>query len=270
MLIKRPKGFDPKKAVYPCLSSPKLDGVRGLQNGTQLFSRAGNVIKGIGHIERELAQFPDYFLDGELVIPGKKFDETSGLIRNFHDIPEAVYKVWDVRLPKVDISIRKSMVQVLKKCKHIVPIELHHVSNYRELSSLYESFLKAGYEGLIYYKLGTDYNSSKNHQWMKLIPEKKADCKVIGFKKGTNKNLRSLGAIVVTYKGQKCKVGTGFKELADSDIQDHVRQYIWDNQKKFLGAIAEVHFKEETKTGKMRMPRFYAWRFDKTEENYGG
>ena len=105
---------------------------------------------------------------------------------------------------------------------------------------------------------------------MKLIPEKKADCKVIGFEEGTKKNKGSLGAIVVTYKGQKCKVGTGFKELLDSKVQDHVRQYIWDNQSQFFGAIAEIHFKEETKAGKMRMPRFYAWRFDKTEENYEG
>jgi len=270
MLIKRPKEFDPKKAVYPCFVSPKLDGVRGLQNGSQLFSRAGNVIKGIGHIEAELAQFPDLFLDGELVIPGKKFDETSGLIRNFHDIPEAIYQVWDVRIPGIDISIRKSMLNELNQCKFIQPISLYQVNNDSELKLFYKGFLDLGHEGLIYYKLGTEYTNSKNHQWMKLIPEKKADCRVIGFVEGTKKNVDSLGAIVVTYKGQKCKVGTGFKELLDSEIQDHVRQYIWDNQKLFLGVIAEIHFKEETKAGKMRMPRFYAWRFDKTEENYEG
>ena len=92
-----------------------------------------------------------------------------------------------------------------------------------------------------------------------------ADLKIIGFEEGTGKNRNTLGAIIVDYKGNKVKVGSGF-----SDID---RDYIWNNQKELVDKIVEVQYFEETTNKKdnnisLRFPVYLRLRSDKNEISY--
>jgi len=66
-----------------------------------------------------------------------------------------------------------------------------------------------------------------------------------------------LGAAIVTYKGKRVRVGSGFS--------DEQRQQFWANPNSIKGKIIEVQFHEETPDGSLRHPRFVRVREDKTQ-----
>jgi len=285
MIVKRPKFYDKSQAKFPALVSPKLDGVRAIYKDKEckLYTRTDKEILGMSHLIEQIKHFPIYpcdIFDGELTIPGKKFNIISGLIRNHKEEPSVVYNVFDVlrtnfkkdeRVQAVNETFKYTKFQ----SKIIKSIETYTVQNHNQLIDFYNWFLQRGFEGLIYYDKDSLYNNKNNYEWMKLFQNKSADCRVIGFEEGEGKNKNSLGALIVEYKGKKSKVGTGFKELPWSFIDNKndyinkndynffVRKFIWDNPQKFKGSYCECTFKEETKDGKMRQPVFKGWRWDK-------
>ena len=91
-----------------------------------------------------------------------------------------------------------------------------------------------------------------------------ADLKIIGFEEGQGKHTGKLGAILVEYKNNIVRVGSGFS--------DAEREYIWDNQQDYINNIAEVQYFEETKNKEgglsLRFPVWKHIRRDKTEPSY--
>jgi len=74
-----------------------------------------------------------------------------------------------------------------------------------------------------------------------------------------------LGALMVAYKGNTVKVGTGFL--------DEDREEIWDNQDKYMGKIATIKYFEESKNSKndalsLRFPVFMRMREDKNDADF--
>lgn len=287
------KTFDPEKVKYPVLAAIKKDGVRG-QCDAKLVSRQGHKLTGHGHIESDLANMK-YSLDGEICVPGLDFDEASGKIRDDNETPESVLWVFDAtdlggtKLERY-IWLSKNLVETnsVKLIKHLV------VYNQIQLDELYAEALEAGEEGLVIYEIDSEYVDGRPGTWTRRVPIKSADCPVIGFFEGKGKHTGSLGGIIVDYKGHKVRVGTGFTEkilktqlkqlVTDIDKSLYtseskklhglslaqvsplwlkIRQFIWDNKDLFLGVIAKLEFKEKTKAGSLRQPRFKTWRFDK-------
>ena len=96
-----------------------------------------------------------------------------------------------------------------------------------------------GEEGIMINILFAPYDFKRSNNLLKVKTMQTLDLEVIGFEQGTNKNADRLGALFVRYKdGNIVKVGSGF----DYDL----RKEIWDNQDKWLGAIIEVQYFEET------------------------
>lgn len=285
------KTYDQKKARFPILAAVKKDGVRARYINGQLVSRQGQKFIGLDHIEKELENF-DCEFDGELCVPGEIFDVASGLIRNFNPTPNAVYQIFDMpSYPGNKLNRHINLCKCLKSTEHIRIISHYKIKSKESLNKFYNKALADGEEGIVVYDPYSMYEDKRSFDWMRLVPLKTSDCEVIGFYEGKGKHHGSLGGIIVNYKGHKVKVGTGFKEkvqlkqivsesdkalfyskskeVSSSKIQrfnplwQNIRQFIWDNQKYFLGAIAECEFKEETKSGSMRQPRFKRWRWDK-------
>jgi len=279
MIVQRPKEYISNKAIFPALVAPKLDGVRAKLTPRGLVSRRGNLIKGMTHILNTLPTGFNFSFDGELIVKGKNFDVASGLIRNYQEAPDTVYNVFDITnigLSKIKRYYKLREVLGNIQSPSISVVEHHIVTNEAELLKKYKQFLDRGYEGLVYYNIDSKYENKKNYKWMKLFPEESADCKVIGFLPGTGKHEGSLGALIVEYKNKTCKVGVGFNEkpwssltikerekLDENTYNSYNRTYIWKNKQEFQGVYCECIFKEETKQGKMRQPRFKGWRWDK-------
>jgi len=253
--------FNPKKAKYPLMVAVKKDGVRGLYTTTML-SRPGHKLIGHDHIEEQLEEYSKDF-DGELCVPGKIFDVASGLIRNDKSTPESVYWIFDC--PSLSGTKRERWNWLSNHFCETFSVKLishYTVFNEEQLMKFYKWSLFKGEEGIVIYDPDDIYEDKRSYSWMRLVPLKQADCVVIGFYEGKGKHAGSLGGIIIDYKGHEVRVGTGFKEKI-SDTVRWTRQYIWDNQRIFLGAIVQIEFKEETKAGSMRQPRFKRWRFDK-------
>lgn len=255
------KTFDPKKAKYPLMVAVKKDGVRGLYTTTML-SRQGKKLIGHDHIEYWLENYGKDF-DGELCVPGEIFDVASGLIRNDKPTPESIYWIFDC--PSLPGTKRDRWNWLRNNILDQWPIRLiphYTIFNEVQLIKFYKWALSQGEEGIVVYDPDDIYEDKRSHSWMRLVPIKNADCVVIGFYEGKGKHAGSLGGIIVDYKGHDVKVGIGFKEKICEPIYNN-RQYIYDNKSIFLGIIAKIEFKEETKAGSMRQPRFKRWRFDK-------
>jgi len=287
------KNFDPSRIKYPCLAAIKKDGVRGLYGG-EMVSRQGHKLIGHDHIEEELEQYPQQF-DGEICVPGEIFDVASGMIRDKNPTPESVYWIFDCPSLPVPKKQRWCWLRVnLEQSANIRLIEHYKFDTPYALMKFYDFALSQGEEGIVVYDPEDLYEDKKSHSWMRLVPVKSADCEVIGFYEGKGKHVNSLGGIEVNYKGHVVRVGTGFSEkikkselkqiVKESDkklltfdkielgkgsigevspILQKIRKFIWNNQEHFLGAIAKCEFKEETKAGSMRQPRFKTWRWDK-------
>ncbi len=290
------KTFDPKKAKYPLLVAIKKDGVRG-QKIDKMISRQGKPLVGHNHIESVLDKFA-YDMDGELCVPGMIFDEASGLIRNDDPTPNSVFWIFD------SPSMPGTKMERYKRLENVIPVSMtdtrvalikHYlVKNETELMKFYNwAITVAKEEGIVIYNPDQEYEDGRI--WWRLVPIKSEDLKVIGFEEGKGKFAGSLGKIIVDYKGHEVKVGTGFKEkilksqenqlvteidknlflnkskkLEGYSLQSishmwlSIRDFIWANQDLFMGLVAKIEYKEKTKAGSLRQPRFKGWRFDKS------
>ncbi len=287
------KNYKEGKMPFPCLAAPKLDGVRGRYYNGKLYSRQRKLLVGLEHIEQFLDELCEREgiekdFDGELTVPGDIFDSASGLIRNNKPVPEAVFNIFDMpgdpRAKKLRLAhlsnIFDGIYSPVRMIEHVV------IMNRVQLDFTYDEYLSNGHEGIVIYDPDTLYEehspTRRTNSWMRIVPLKTADCIVIGFYEGKGKLVGSLGGIIVDYKGHKCRVGSGFAEKLYSELSESekkkwnydeaeynhkLRINIWNNKMFYLTQIAECEFKEETKAGSMRQPRFKSFRFDKTEPN---
>lgn len=245
----------------PVYMSLKLDGLRAIYKDEVLYTRNGHKIHGVQHITEALRLGGIDSADGELMIPGLHFQESSGLIRSHARTPEAVFYMFDVPSHPGEFSKRLKHMKELSTNfgqEENYPIEfVKHVitSSEQKVLDTYNKALIAGYEGLVLKTPHHKYQTKRSADWQKLKEVLDADLPVIGFFEGQGKYEGSLGGIIVDNAGVAVKVGGGFS--------DSERAEIWANQEKYKGRIAEVLYHEETPDRSLRHPRFIRFRYDK-------
>jgi len=280
------KNIDWKKISYPVMAAIKKDGVRCRISNGNLYTRSGQKFVGFSHIRDELEIY-DFDLDGEMCVPGMKFDGSSGLIRNSEEVPSAELWLFDAPSHHGDKKERFRFMDLnITRTKHIkiIPHMICHTQD--ELMLFYDLALSQGDEGLVVYSMDHQYRDCRSYDWCRLIPVQSAECFVVDFIRGKGKLEETLGNIIVDFGGRRVNVGTGFAEkiwsdlslnernkvikkygLRGDDYNQITRNYIWDNREEFKGKLAQLEYKEKTKTGSMRQPRFKGWRLDKCQPN---
>lgn len=120
-------------------------------------------------------------------------------------------------------------------------------------------------EGLM---LNTDvpYKRTRHKGILKIKRFYTMDLKIIGYEEGTGRLEGTLGALVLEYKGNTVKVGSGFT--------DEQRTEFWANRNDIIGSLCEVKYKEissDKNTGleSLQFPVFVQMRFDKSEVSFG-
>ena len=255
------KTYNKKKTTLPLLAAPKLDGVRGRFFNGKIYSRSRKRIIGLDHIEEELSKLGNDF-DGEIIVPKAIFDDSSGLIRNKKPVPEAEIHIFDIPDPNFDKKTRLHLMNDgrFHETASCIKIIKHKWIDYeRELEQYYQSQLKLGYEGIVLYNPNSLYQDKRSYDWMRLVPLNNVDVECTGIFEGSGKYEFNAGGIYVDFNGVEVKVGTGF---SDGD-----RKKMWEDQNHYIGLIAEIEFKEVTKKGSMRQPRFKCWRLEKSRPN---
>ena len=247
-------------------SSPKLDGVRCLYiPGKGLMSRTLKLkYTGLEHIENLCYQGTSTILDGELYIPGEKFDRISGIARDTKDINLAdkqrmQFHVFAKIIEAYTFVHTESMIESIidsipDNQSILVPVPYAYVTNNPAAIQVQNQLnANAGFpEGTMLRHPLVAYREGRSHDLLKVKNFVKSNFVITGFIRGKGKYVNSLGTLTVTSLIGSVmitsSVGTGF-----TDAQ---RQDIWDNQKKYLGEEVEIIYLGITDGKRLRHPVF--------------
>ena len=243
--------------VYPnpvWLASPKLDGIRCLYYADKGLTSRSQKQRYIGF--GEIEQICDSlrisnnlsFLDGELYIPGEKFDIISGIVRDSKDYDVAakarvefrVFAIGSIANPNMNagamLDLMKSALSDTGRVNYLphsvipnTPIAIQAETESVKVNGRSD-------EGIMLRNPSSVYAGGRSNNLLKDKNFVKSNFVIVGFNKGTSKFANSLGNLLV--RGMvdgmviNGRVGTGFN--------DEERLDIWANQSSYLGRDIEV------------------------------
>ena len=257
------KPLNERKLSFPCIVSPKLDGIRAQFYKGEFYTRNQKVVRGMTHLKKALYAFAmnDIHLDGELLVPNIPFQKSSGLIRSYNETPEAVFHVFD--LPHLERP-QEARISVLRRYHEAgqLPSKVEFVphvivDSMDEVMALYNEYRDTGLEGAMVKALHGMYDNKRSDAWMKIKELETYDVLCTGFFRGQGRLCDTLGGIIVELDGVSIRVGGGFT--------DQERDDIWNNKSEYRGMVCEVACQELTPGKSMRHPRLVTWRTDLDE-----
>ena len=264
------------------------------------FTRQGKPVAGMTDVATSIFNSFDWnklakiypeglFLDGEILItesdkPKEEwFNETSKIIRKDGEKSNLTYHVFDIVGVDEFFQDKKSILTYKDRRNmlndlfldnpdaagiELVPVLMETQDVYNDLETIYELFdeqVALGEEGLML-NLDTPYECKRHNGLLKIKPTKSADLEIIGFEPGApyTKYENTLGALIMDFEGVPVKFGSG--------LTDELRDEIWNNQDKYLGAIGEIQYTSYSKNQNndeisLRFPRFKGIRTDKSVED---
>lgn len=275
-----------KDGVWFSLSQ-KLNGVRATYYKGNLVARSGIPYEGLGHITEVLNFENDgYVFDGELTLLDKgdlsdneAFRVATGIINS--DSPhktEICYTIFDV-VPTEEFEKGESsssyrerrkvlalMATVLPLSDHvsILPV-LYSGTDQSRIWEILEQMVREDKEGLVA-NLDTPYKRKRHSGILKVKEFYTMDLPIIGYTQGAGRLAGTLGALVLDFKGNEVKVGSGFSH--------EQREELWRNKDNLTGVLCEVKYKEvsyDKSTGaeSLQFPVFVGIRNDKEGVSYG-
>jgi len=280
------------KFIFPAIVEPKLDGVRciAIKNGVRvtLWSRRGHTFDNYPQINKELELIEgDWVLDGELV-QKKDYQSTMKQVRRKYDVDTSgsLYTVfdgffldiWEEGRTKSIIPIpqeeRRFWLEMLLKDyigDNLEIIPSYQIFNPIELETLYEKFLREGYEGAIIKPLGKFYEFKRSWNWLKKKPTDTLGLKIVDYIEGEGKYKGMLGAFVVKLCTRHPSGDAAFEVNVGGGYSDVERQKFWNMRDTLIGTLIEVKYDKVTRNESggysLRFPRFVKLRDDKTEED---
>ena len=275
----------PKMATeveYPCMASYKYDGIRCMVQNGKLVSRNLKPIPNLHinlaltRINLDLGGILEGF-DGELMVRGARdFNAVQSAVMSAAGAPDFYFAVYDiVNLPNLTFEQRNAVYQDIigkihsiapEYSPYIKPVTQHIVRSSDVLEELYQLAISKGYEGLITKKPSGAYkhgrSTLKQQLCLKFKQELEDEGVIVDFVE-LNHNLdtsckkkenmvpgNTLGAFVVQWNGVQFEVGTGI------GMTHHFRQYVWDNQDKFMHKRLTFKYQELSANGVPRIPRY--------------
>ena len=263
--IQLAKAFDTLKCRFPCITSPKLDGLRAVYKNGQFYSRQGHIFRGLNALEQSMMLIEETmdlvpqagYFDGELMVDGEHFNEISGSIRSFKETDNAHYYIFDApsQLPLHKRIAFLHLIALANPVMNVTIVPHFTVTSLEDIMDYDAQFRDEGYEGSIVKQENAPYQNARTWDWMKIKSILTEDCIITGVFEGTGKYAGAAGGIIIDFNGVSVRVGSGL-----SDVQ----RFSWlDNPDDIIGRTAEVAFQEITPDGSMRHPRLVTLRGDK-------
>lgn len=264
----------------------KLNGVRATYFEGKLYARSGIPYEGLEHLIEEIEKATDgsLVLDGELTLFDKgklsdneAFRTSTGIINSdAKDKTEIGYTVFDV-LPADEFITGESsktykerraqldeLSKVLNGHVKVLPV-LYSGEDQSKIAEYLDQMVMEDKEGLML-NLDVPYKSKRHSGILKVKRFYTMDLPIVRCEEGTGRLKGTLGAVVVSFKGNEVNVGSGFS--------DEQRKDFWEHKDELVGVLCEVKYKEiseDKKKGTMSLqfPIFVSLRKDKTEVSYG-
>lgn len=271
------------KVNYPCIVSPKLDGIRC-------------VIKDSLPLTRKLKPIPNSYIrnllfgldayDGEIMIPGKGFNDVQSAVMSESGTPDFEYHIFDMfsdpskcyidRYNCLNLSLREDLSKICKLVKY------HIVNNEYELLEYLEKFIKMGYEGLMIRSLNSPYKfgrSTLNEGYLLKVKKFFDDEAVLTgmIEKMHNTNAKekdeignskrsshksgmlpadTVGTFLASWRGKDIRLGFG------QGITDFHKQEFWNNKDMYIGKTLTFKYQELSPDEMPRFPKFVGFRYD--------
>lgn len=274
--------FEDKKATFPCLVQPKLDGVRCLFDGTQAWTR--NLKDHKSHILTMLQErYPmltgGLVLDGELMLPAPwTFQKTVSVVKKHYPVKVDpaplpmpvdldpnyvvteedlayvpsdmlqyhVYDCWMKDLP--DLPFHKRM-QMVAEMVTDYPVVTTKLESSEELWRLLDAYIDDGYEGLIYRNPDGVYKHGRSgRDLLKLKKFLDAEYQIVGAIEGKGKD---KGTPIWVCRVSAVDERT-FKARPMGTYE--WRREAWADRLNYYGKMLTVRYQELTDEGIPRFP----------------
>ncbi len=274
--------FDTFKLQFPVWVTPKLDGIRCLKIKGKALSRNFKPIPNISITEWIERLIPDN-TDGELIIPGAPFNETTSVVMSEDKPGDAVfYYIFDyvkdeLTKPYVERMSDLKDLKIKGNVKLVLPVL---INTEKELSKFEHKCLEDGFEGIMIRTENSPYKCGRSTEregyLLKLKRFEDSEAEITGVEeKQHNGNVAEkdafgrskhsshkagmvpmgvLGAFLV----KDIKTGIDFK--IGSGYNDEQRKDYWDNQKKLIGKVVTYKFQPYGVKEAPRFPVFKGFR----------
>lgn len=271
-------------------ASRKLNGSRGTYFKGDIISRQAQKFEGLDHIIKDIEEIigTDYAVDGELIrrnidglTDGQNFRETISILNSDGNDKSLIkFVIFDI-VPVGEFekdactenySVRKKRLLELKNkiqqsgTQNIEVVQMvYEGTDVNDVYEWLEYAVNHDWEGLVVNRQ-VPYRRTRHNGCLKVKRFYTVDLRITAIEEGQNRLAGTMGALVVDYKGNELRVGSGF--------DDATRAAVWENPDNYIGKIVEVKFKEKScdkKTGaeSLQFPTFVRFRNDKNEVSYG-
>ena len=268
--------------------SEKLNGVRATYYRGKLYARSGEEHKGMEHITDVLYHFAgsDIVFDGELTLLDKNglsdneaFRKATGIINadiGTVDKSTICFTIFDaVTVEEFDkgVSIasyrtRRTDLDLYSELFSGSPVSvlpiLYAGTDQSMIPILLDKMVDEDKEGLMV-NLDVPYKCKRHNGILKVKRFYTMDLTIVGCEEGSGRLEGRLGALVLDFKGNEVRVGSGFT--------DKERFWLWRQRESLIGTLCEVKYKEISKdkdTGaeSLQFPVFVTLRTDKKVPSY--
>ena len=264
---------DTSTIKYPCIVSPKLDGIRCIILDGVAMSRSMKPIRN-EYVQKCIGKVEHNGLDGELIV-GDMFDKacyrnTNSGIMTKDGEPDFAFHIFD----RVDMGGKfHERLDSLPYNKPFIRIVPHLVAvNEDHLLQLESDFLSKGAEGVMVRSFEGRYKQGRSTMKEGILGKLKRftdnEYEVVGFEERMhNGNEATTNALGHTERSshKSGKVGrgdlgalvlrtpAGLEFNCGSGFNDEQRHEIWNNQGAYLGKLAKV---KSFLVGVKDLPRF--------------
>ena len=245
---------------FPCYVQPKINGVRCVAVGKNLYSKNGNLFPDLPNIQNELSEISEnIILDGELYSTEINYDNLTTVLRKTNKNEEEINNSSKINFYVFD-CIEENMVYEKRieklynffinhpnfKFLHKVKTEICNSQN--EIFDYLEKYTKEGYEGVIIRnKLGRYAENSRSSDLLKLKKFDDEEFEIVDFT--TPKSGREVGCITWVCK---TKEGNLFNVRPKASYDD--RKKWFKEGKKFIGKKLTVKYQRLTHNNVPRFP----------------
>ena len=248
------------------IGEPKYDGLRAkiVKKGSDVHvkSRYGNDITKefpelVEAAKRQIRG--DATLDGEITMPGKRFEDLIGKLKSIKHTKRA-----NVKYQAFDILSKNNKSQENKELMERKPLvkstirtgSVIKVTPYKNKPTIrdYRNALKHGFEGMVLKRKNSKYRPGKRTtDWIKARKSKPLDAKVVGLSE-TPKGKMSFK--LVDRKGKSLGL------VSSAHLTTMKRKLLIDEIKHGRKPWVEIEMRERTRSGKIRHPRIMRVRAD--------
>lgn len=288
MLAKSYEKYQHKIQGEKIVITEKLDGQRVVaindEKGIKFLTRQGKILDSLVDIEKEIAILPYGVYDGELLIQDHErfrdravLQETLKLSRKNGEKKGLTFHLFDyVSLEEFkegkssDNFIKRkeflmSLIESAKLDEKLVTYvpNLYVGTDQSVIAGILKRMEDEGKEGLM---LNRDkpYVTKRSDHILKIKTMLNADLNVTGYEEGTGKYKGKLGALILDYKGNELRCGTGFT--------DEQRMSLWEYKDTLPGRVVEINYFRESENDKggksVSFPVFVRFREEGKEVSY--